>query len=81
MPYYILLSPDKFIFITVPICVQIRIPREEKEKRVQGILRIIKPCHRVLSVEFPIKRDDGTFEVIQGYRAQHSDHMTPCKGG
>jgi len=58
-----------------------RMSVEDKEKRVQGILRMIKPCHRVLSVEFPIKRDDGSFQVIQGYRAQHSEHMTPCKGG
>ncbi|XP_062858935.1 glutamate dehydrogenase 1b [Trichomycterus rosablanca] len=54
---------------------------EQKRNRVRGILRIIKPCNHVLSVSFPIKRDDGEWEVIQGYRAQHSQHRTPCKGG
>ena len=54
---------------------------EQKTKRVRGILRIIKPCNHVLSVSFPIKRDSGEWEVIEGYRAQHSQHRTPCKGG
>lgn len=54
---------------------------EQKKKRVRGILRIIKPCNHVLSVSFPIKKDNGEWEVIEGYRAQHSQHRTPCKGG
>ncbi|KAF4106551.1 glutamate dehydrogenase 1b [Onychostoma macrolepis] len=54
---------------------------EQKRHRVRGILRIIKPCNHVLSVSFPIKRDNGEWEVIEGYRAQHSQHRTPCKGG
>ncbi|XP_058666922.1 glutamate dehydrogenase 1, mitochondrial [Ammospiza caudacuta] len=54
---------------------------EERRHRVRGILRIIKPCNHVLSVTFPIKRDNGEWEVIEGYRAQHSQHRTPCKGG
>ncbi|XP_073723080.1 glutamate dehydrogenase 1b [Misgurnus anguillicaudatus] len=54
---------------------------EQKRLRVRGILGIIKPCNHVLSVSFPIKRDNGEWEVIEGYRAQHSQHRTPCKGG
>lgn len=54
---------------------------EEKKQRVNGILSMVKPCNDVLAVTFPIKRDSGEFEIIQGWRAQHSQHRTPCKGG
>lgn len=54
---------------------------EEKRKKVKGILGIIQPCHHVLEMSFPLKRDTGDYEMILGYRAQHSQHRTPCKGG
>ncbi len=46
-----------------------------------GILEQIKACNAVYKMKFPIKRDDGSIEVIEAYRAQHSHHKTPCKGG
>jgi len=58
-----------------------RAPREEKIKKVHGILDIIEPCAHVLEVNFPVQRDDGSYEMIRGYRAQHSHHRSPCKGG
>ena len=47
----------------------------------QGLLEQIKACNSVLQMRFPIKRDDGTIEVIEAYRVQHSHHKSPCKGG
>ncbi len=46
-----------------------------------GILEQIKACNSVYQMRFPIKRDNGTIEVIEAYRVQHSHHKTPCKGG
>ena len=46
-----------------------------------GILAQIKACNSVYRMRFPIKRDDGTIEVIEAYRVQHSHHKSPCKGG
>lgn len=54
---------------------------EEREKRVTGVLGLIKPCNRLMSITFPIRRDNGEFELIEAYRAQHSDHKVPSKGG
>merc|ERR1719479_872574 len=42
---------------------------------------MIEPCSHVLKINFPLLRDNGSFEMITGYRAQHSHHRTPCKGG
>jgi glutamate dehydrogenase (NAD(P)+) len=47
----------------------------------KGVLEQIKECNAVYQIRFPLKRDDGTIEVIEAYRVQHSHHKTPCKGG
>lgn len=47
----------------------------------KGVLEQIKECNAVYQMRFPLKRDDGTVEVIEAYRVQHSHHKTPCKGG
>merc|ERR1719389_894979 len=59
----------------------VRATRDEKVKKAHGILKIIEPCAHVLEMNFPLQRDDGTYEMINGYRAQHSHHRSPCKGG
>lgn len=58
-----------------------RISLQDKRNRTKGILAIMEPCHHVLEVCFPVKRDNGTYEMIQGWRAQHSPHRVPTKGG
>ena len=47
----------------------------------KGVLEQIKVCNSVYRLNFPIKRDNGTIEVIEAYRVQHSQHKSPCKGG
>ena len=46
-----------------------------------GLLAQIKACNSVYRMRFPLKRDDGTIEVMNGWRAQHSVHRLPSKGG
>ena len=47
----------------------------------QGLLDQIKTCNGVYHMSFPLERDDGSIEVIHGWRAQHSHHKLPVKGG
>ena len=47
----------------------------------KGLLEQIKICNTVYHVTFPLRRDDGSIEVIQGWRAEHSQHKMPTKGG
>jgi glutamate dehydrogenase (NAD(P)+) len=45
------------------------------------LLSNIKACKNLFYTSYPIKRDDGTIEVIHAWRAEHSHHKLPCKGG
>ncbi len=47
----------------------------------QGLLDQIKICNNVYHVTFPLERDDGSIEVIHGWRVEHSHHKLPTKGG
>ncbi len=48
------------------------------DANVQEILR--KP-RRILSVNFPVKMDDGRILLYQGFRSQHNNALGPYKGG
>uniref|UniRef100_A0A034VKL6 glutamate dehydrogenase [NAD(P)(+)] n=1 Tax=Bactrocera dorsalis TaxID=27457 RepID=A0A034VKL6_BACDO len=54
---------------------------EEKKNRVKGILMLMQPCDHIIEIAFPLRRDSGEYELITGYRAQHSTHRVPTKGG
>lgn len=41
----------------------------------------MKATDAVLSITFPIQREDGSFEVIEAYRCHDSRHRLPVKGG
>jgi len=45
------------------------------------LLASIKTCKNIFYTSFPIKRDDGSIEVIHAWRAEHSHHKLPTKGG
>ncbi|KAJ1674540.1 NADP-dependent glutamate dehydrogenase, partial [Spiromyces aspiralis] len=50
-------------------------------KAKPSVLSHIKSIDAVLSVTFPIEIEPNKVEIIRGYRAQHSRHRLPVKGG
>jgi glutamate dehydrogenase (NAD(P)+) len=41
----------------------------------------LSACQRELTVNFPVRMDDGTVRIFTGYRVQHSLARGPAKGG
>jgi len=46
-----------------------------------GILDQIKQVNSLIHFTFPLKRDSGDVEVVHAWRAEHSHHKLPTKGG
>lgn len=46
-----------------------------------NLLDLIRECHSVIKFNLPIHRDDGSIETVTCYRAHHSFHKLPMKGG
>ncbi len=46
----------------------------------KGLLEQIKACNCVYAFKFPIRTQKG-YEVISGWRVEHSHHKLPVKGG
>lgn len=47
----------------------------------KDILNMIRQCHSIYQTNFPLKRDDGSIEMIAAWRIEHSHHKLPTKGG
>jgi glutamate dehydrogenase (NAD(P)+) len=47
----------------------------------KGLLDQIKAVNTVVKFEFPVRMDDGSIEVVHAWRAEHSHHKMPVKGG
>lgn len=46
-----------------------------------GLAAQIEACDKVLQMQFPVKMDNGEYKVFTGWRAVHSEHRLPSKGG
>jgi glutamate dehydrogenase (NAD(P)+) len=46
-----------------------------------GLPSEIIACDSVIKVQFPVKLSDGKYHILTGWRAVHSDHRLPVKGG
>lgn len=61
---------------------QIQIEDAAQQAGVEQHVRdILKKPQRVISVSFPVKMDDGSVQVFDGYRSQHNNAIGPTKGG
>jgi glutamate dehydrogenase (NAD(P)+) len=47
----------------------------------EGIREMLRKPKRELTVNFPVKMDDGSVKVFTGYRVHHSTVLGPTKGG
>jgi glutamate dehydrogenase/leucine dehydrogenase len=47
----------------------------------EAMVELLKKPRRELTVNFPVKMDDGSTKIFTGYRVQHSMARGPCKGG
>lgn len=46
-----------------------------------GLLKQVRSCNAVYRMRFPVRDDDGKIRVIEAFRAEHSFHRLPTKGG
>jgi glutamate dehydrogenase (NAD(P)+) len=47
----------------------------------QGMFDLLAAPRRELTVSVPLRRDDGTVEILTGHRVQHNYSRGPAKGG
>ena len=47
----------------------------------RGIRELLAYPKRELTVNFPVKMDDGSVRIFTGYRVHHSTVLGPTKGG
>ena len=46
-----------------------------------GVHEFLKHPRREFHVSIPVRMDDGSMKIFQGYRVQYNDALGPCKGG
>ena len=46
-----------------------------------ALIEQIKACNSVYFVQFPVRFGGDHYEIVQGWRAEHSQHRKPVKGG
>src|SRR6202035_3430384 len=46
-----------------------------------GLRAVLREVRRELVVRFPVKMDDGSVRMFEGYRVQHNVARGPAKGG
>ena len=47
----------------------------------RGLLDQVQRCNSLYRFDFPVRQSDGQIEVVRAWRAEHSQHRLPVKGG
>jgi glutamate dehydrogenase (NAD(P)+) len=47
----------------------------------QNVIEILRKPRRELTVNMPVKMDNGSIQMFTGFRVQHNSARGPCKGG
>jgi len=47
----------------------------------KGLLDQVQRCNSIYRFDFPVRHADGQIEVLRAWRAEHSQHRLPVKGG
>jgi hypothetical protein len=47
----------------------------------EGLLEQIKCSNSVYEFKFPLRDEDGSYEIVRAFRVEHSHHKLPVKGG
>ena len=53
----------------------------KKEQTIESKLQQLTTPERIVDVSFPVRMDDDTTRVFQGFRVQHNNARGPYKGG
>ncbi len=53
----------------------------EKMRLDTQFREVLRRPRRALSLSLPVKMDDGSVQIFEGYRVQHNSSRGPCKGG
>lgn len=43
----------------------------EVAEKVENVVKILDQCNNILDIRFPIKRDNGKYEIIRGFSAHY----------
>ena len=46
-----------------------------------GLLEQMRHCNALYRMRFPVEMDDGRIRTVEAFRAEHSHHRLPTKGG
>lgn len=47
----------------------------------KGVLEQVRTCNAIYRIRIPVRDDEGRVQVVEAFRAEHSYHRLPAKGG